>query len=402
MSLVRFVAWRFMLKGTEKGTFSGMTVFAWIAIGFGVGAMSSLLSIMYGFESALKDRILKAFPHVMVRSPQVGNLVDYDPSWTEKLKNIRGAVRVVPYLETEMIVQGDSRALGGVVWGLPKEDLSKMAGSVTKGSAPADKSKIPQVVLGSELSYRVDASAGSRIQLMSPLDRGGAMGLVPHSEVFEVSGIFSSGHYDFDQQYVFLELEDAQDLVRRGNKITGWQVWGKDVEDADELAAAIGKVIPSSLEAQSWTKFNAALFYSLKLEQYAMFTILSFAILIAVMNIAITLMMNVAQKKKNIGILRAIGASKSQVRRIFIWQGAFLGGVGLSLGAGLTILFLVCVKFLSPYQLPEIYYDRSIPVEIRPLSLLLIYVVATILIFLATLYPSAKATKLDPVEAIRE
>ena len=406
MSLVRFVAWRFMLKGTEKGTFSGMTLFAWLAIGVGVGAMSSLLSVMYGFESALKDRILKAFPHVMVKAAEVGALIDYDEKWTEQIKKIKGVRRVFPYVETEMIVQGDSRALGSVVWGLPKAEWERLANDenstlTSKSKKPSNKN-LPKIVLGSELAYRVDASNGGELQLLSPLGRTGPMGLIPQSEVVEVSGIYSSGHYDFDQQYAFLELGDAQDLLKKGNRITGWQVWGDDVEDADALEIAIAKILPTEWEAQSWTKFNSALFQSLRLEQYAMFSILSFAIIIAVMNIVITLMMHVSHKKKNIGILRAIGASTAQVRRIFIWQGAFLGGVGLCIGAALTVLILVYIKYFSSYQLPDIYYDRSIPIEIRPLSMVLIYVVATVMIYIATLYPSWRAAKLDPIEAIRE
>jgi lipoprotein-releasing system permease protein len=153
---------------------------------------------------------------------------------------------------------------------------------------------------------------------------------------------------------------------------------------------------------ETWRVFNSALFESLKLEQFAMFTILSFAILVAVMNITITLLMNIYYKKKNIGVLRSMGASQKQIRRIFLWEGLMLGGVGLVGGAILTGVLIFVIQNYEPFQLPAIYYDRSIPVEVRWQSLSVIYAVGAALILLATWLPSKKAAELDPVKAIRE
>jgi lipoprotein-releasing system permease protein len=400
--VIRSIAWRFMLKGTEKGTFSPMTLFAWLAIAVGVAAMASLLSVMYGFESSLKERVLKAYPHIMVR-PRVGNqpIKGYE-EWTKRFREMNPQGRVMPYVETEMIVQSERRALGAVIWGTPLPDLEQLKPNITEGKLPAPDSPIPQVILGSELAHRLSVELGSPLKIISPTEKRGAMGLIPQSQAFEVSALYSSGHYEFDEQYLYMVLEDAQDLMRWKNGISGWHLWAPRLEDAADLQKRIAAVLPPEWEAQSWEAFNSSLFHSLKLEQYSMFSILCFAVVIAVMNIVITLMMHVTHKRKNIGILRALGASKRQVRRIFIWQGALLGGVGLVIGALLTVLFIVYVRYFSSYQLPDIYYDRSIPIEIRPLSMLLIYAVAIVLIYFATLYPSGKAAKLDPIEAIRE
>lgn len=390
-----------MLRGTEKGRFSPMTFFAWLAIAVGIWAMSSFLSVMYGFESSLRERVLKAFPHVMVSNQQGSQPIQgYEP-WTERLKNVDGVDRVLQYVEAEMIVQSPRRTLGGVVWGIAEKDLARLSPDVTEGSVPKTGSETLQVLMGQELADRLGVFIGDEIRLISPTKSTGAMGMVPRSEVFNVVGFYQSGHYEFDQAYLFVVMQDAQDLLKWKNAISGWHIWGTDIDDADELEMRISQLLPPELKAQSWTKFNAALFSSLKLEQYSMFVILSLAILIAVMNIVITLMMHVTQKQRNIGVLRALGASKRQIQRIFIWQGAALGGVGLVIGAVLTVLFMVYLRYFSGYLLPEIYYDRSVPVEVRPLSIVLIYLVAIVFIFLATIYPSKKAASLHPIEAIK-
>lgn len=402
MSVERRIAWKFMLMGTEQGRFSPMTLFAWLAIGVGVGAMASLLSVMYGFESALRDRVLKAYPHVMVSPRADSGSIPDDPEWTKKLRALEGVKNVVPYLEAEMIVQSEYRTLGGVVWGTEEQDFLRLKPDIVRGKPPNPKSNIPQVLVGSELADRLSVNVGSRLKLVSPLQRQGAFGAVPRYDSFEVSGIYQSGHYDFDQQYLFGLLPDVQDLLRQEGKLSGWHVWGESLDHSGKIQEEIAAILPPEWEAQEWSVFNAALFSSLKLEQYAMFTILSFAILIAVLNIVITLMMHVTHKRRNIGVLRALGASANQIQKIFLWQGALLGGVGLALGAVLTAVILTYIKYFSAYQLPEIYYDRTIPIEIRPLHLTLIFAVAVVMILIATFFPSRQAARLNPIEAIRE
>ncbi|MBI4404276.1 MAG: ABC transporter permease [Deltaproteobacteria bacterium] len=401
MSFEPFIAKRFLLKGTASGAFSSLTLLSWLAIGVGVAAMSCLLSVMYGFETALKDRVLKAYPHVILK-PRTGDvaITDFD-SWTARLAGIPEVRRVLPYVESEMIVESQTRTLGAVLRGLPQEELTKLRTDIVEGTLP-DPSKEAAVLLGSELAGRLAVGVGDSIQVISPTEGTGMLGLVPKSQSYRVSGLYSSGHYDFDQQFLFTDIEEAQNLLKLEGRISGWQLWASDLERADQVAKAVSQMVPAQWQAQSWTQFNQALFHSLKLEQYAMFSILSLAIVIAVMNIIITLMMHVTHKRKNIGILRALGASRPQIRNIFIWEGAWLGASGLALGAVCTSAFIVYVRYFSSYQLPEIYYDRTIPIELRPLSVLAIYLVAIALIFLGTLYPAAKASNLDPVEAIRE
>jgi len=350
----------------------------------------------------LKEKVLNAYPHILVQAKSGTNKVVEQPHISEVIGKTKEVTRVFPYVQNEMILRSERRSVGAVVWGLPVSSLRDLKFSLSEGGWPDQEATIPQAIIGSELAYRVGLVSGDKFTLISPLKKEGALGLVPQSQVFQVSGVFSSGHYEFDEQYVILGLEDAQDLLGWENFITGWQVWVNKLEKTSEIAEWIQSGLPGELEVKSWESFNSALFQSLKLEQYSMFIILSFAILIAVMNIVITLTMNVVHKRKNIGILRALGATSQQIRSVFLWQGLLTGAVGLFIGALLMVLFVVYVKYFSHYQLPEIYYDRTLPIEIRPVSLMLVYLVATIFVYVATLVPSAQASKLSIIESIRE
>lgn len=398
----RMLAWRFLIKSTKRGRISPMTCFAWAAIAVGVWAMSSFLSVMYGLETSLKSKLLRAYPHVIVKTRRGSQPFRNYDKWTDRLAKAEGVRRIMPFLANEMIVQAPRRTLGGVVWGIPEGDFSYLSGEVVEGKTPDLSSRVPEILMGRELGHRLGLYVGQEVRLISPIKSGGAMGAVPRSAVYRVSGFYASGHYEFDQEYLFLVMEDAQDLQRVGDAISGWHLWGADYDAADDLQGAVAALIPEQWEAESWTSFNSALFQSLKLEQYSMYVILSFAIAIAVMNIVITLMMHVTQKRKNIGILRALGASQKQIRRVFVWQGFLLGAVGLAIGAVFTVGFIFYVKFFSTYQLPEMYYDRSLPIEARASSLVAIYVTAIVMIFLATWYPARKAADVHPIEAIRE
>lgn len=397
-----FIAWRFLRRGVSGARFSPMTFFAWLAIGVGVGAMSTLLSVMYGFESSLKEKVLKAYPHILVRPKEQNVPIKQHEAWTGTFQGVPGVVRVLPFVETEMLGQSGERTLGVVVRGVSLEEFKNMQPDFASGKLPRANASTPQVVVGAELAVRLALAEGDPLKIVSPVGTGGAMGLIPRSETYEVAATYRSGHYEFDQQYIFLLIEDAQDLLKWGNAISGWQIWVKDSADSTRIAEKLQKSVPSALQVEGWETFNSALFHSLKLEQYSMFLILSFAILIAVMNVVITLIMHVTNKRVNIGILRALGASKVQVERIFLYQGAYLGGIGMLLGACLTLVLLFALRTLPIYQLPAIYYDRSIPVEVRPMSLLLIYGIAAVLVFLGVVYPARKAASINPIEAIKK
>lgn len=401
MSFERMVGWRFMLLGTERGRFSPMTLFAWAAIGVGTGTMCALLSVMYGLETSIRDSLLKAYPHIMVKSADGKSVAGHEAIQAKLTKHPR-VVRAVPFVELEMIAQteGKKTGVGVIVWGLPSEEFQKMRREIEIGAPPDATARTTQIVLGGELARFLKADVGTGVRLISPVKRTGALGAIPENFSFTVSGLYYSESYELDKQYLFMLLEDAQDLTSQADKISGWRVWVENVDDSHDVADELASILPEGIAAHSWKSFNQALFESLKLEQWGMFLILSFAVFIAVLNVAITLMMHVTHKRRNIGIMRALGASKDAVRRVFLWQGVFLGLVGMILGAVLSFTLLVLIQYA--YEFPDIYYVRMVPVEVRPWSVVAVYIVATVLVVIATLYPSWKATELDPVEAMRE
>ncbi len=399
--MIPWIAWRFMLRGTDRGRFSPLTLFAWVAIGLGIGAMTGLISVMFGFEASLKARVLSASPHVKI-APKQGDRVSAPGAITEKLRSLAGVERVVPYVESEMIIHSSERTLGAIVWGIPREEFTRLATGVERGSLPSFESEMPEALVAVELSHRLQINPGSDVRLISPLQSIGSMALVPVQGTFRVTGVYASGHYEFDQQHLFVFLEDAQDLLRMDDAVHGWQIWGREIDLASGIALNARQMLGPEFDVQGWEEFNSALFQSLKLEQFAMFTILSLAVLVAVLNVGITLAMHVTYKRRNIGILRALGASERKIRGLFVWQGVWLGLVGMAIGGVITAAFFGYVRFYSQYQLPEIYYDRSLPIEMRPVPTLIIYIVCGVLVLLSTYLPARAAARLDPIAAIRE
>ncbi|MFM8313940.1 MAG: ABC transporter permease, partial [Deltaproteobacteria bacterium] len=267
MAITRNIAWRFMMKGTEKGQFSLMTFFSWTAIGVGVAAMCGLLSVMYGFENSLKTKVLNAYPHIIVSlRDSNGHLFD-NPQSVKNLNSQPGVVRVVPFIEREMILQSKTRSLGGVIWGLKQPDFDRVKKGLVEGELPSEQSQTPEVVMGQELAHRLHLFPGDEVKIISPISKTGLMGAMPKSEIFKVSGLYASGHYEFDEQYIYMQMEDAQDLLGWNQEISGYHVWTPEIEQADAVQKSLEPFIDKTLKAESWSVFNAALFQSLKLEQ---------------------------------------------------------------------------------------------------------------------------------------
>jgi len=240
------------------------------------------------------------------------------------------------------------------------------------------------------------------VYLLSPRGMISPIGHVPVMRRFRVAGIFESGFYEYDQTLAYIHLQEAQQLLRMGDAVTGVGIRVKDIYKADQVAEKVVATLGFPYWARDWMQMNKNLFSALKLEKKAMFIILTLIVLVAAFNIASTLIMMVMQKTKDIAILKAMGATDQSIRKIFIFKGMVIGCVGTL--TGLCLGFLGCF-FLKRYkfiELPgDVYYFTTLPVKLEFLDVFLIASAAMLICFLATLYPARQASKLNPVEAIR-
>ncbi len=243
---------------------------------------------------------------------------------------------------------------------------------------------------------------GDKITVVSPIGTIGPMGTIPKMKVFEVVGIFESGMYEYDSTLAYISIKNAQQFFNMGDVVSGIEVRLDNIYIAREVSEKIQSLLGFPYWARDWGQMNRNLFSALALERIAMFIILTLIILVAAFNIVSTLIMIVMEKNKDIAILMAMGATKKGIMKIFIFDGLMIGIVGTIIG--IVTGYISCI-LLAKYQfitLPsDIYYISHLPVKVKPFYILLIAVSAIIVSFLATLYPSYQASKLDPAEALR-
>jgi lipoprotein-releasing system permease protein len=271
------------------------------------------------------------------------------------------------------------------------------------GARPsAEKSSPPKlaIIVGKELAARLGTFVGDTINVISPSGTPGPLGIVPKIRKFEVVGIFDSGMYEYDSTLAYISMATAQDFFNTGDAVTGVEVKVDDIFAADRIAKEIEEALGFPYWARDWMKLNKNLFSALQLEKMMMFIILILIILVASFNIIGTLTMIVVEKSREIAILKAMGATRREVMRIFMVDGLVIGGVGTAIGIPLGLV--VCYLLQSFYTLPsDIYYISHLPIRIQPLDILVISLSAVAISFIATLYPSWQAARLNPSEALR-
>jgi lipoprotein-releasing system permease protein len=269
-------------------------------------------------------------------------------------------------------------------------------------TADSAEVSVPGIILGRELAMNLGVAEGAVVYIISPRGMMSPVGHIPGMKRFEVTGIFSSGFYEYDATLAYIHLETAQNLLRIGDAVTGIGVRITDIYHADRMSAAIGEDFGFPYWTTDWMQLNRNFFSALQLEKKAMFIILTLIILVAAFNIASSLIMMVLSKTKDIAILKAMGATDKSIRKIFVYKGLVIGLVGTMLGVILGVLGCYILKNYQFIELPgDVYYFTTLPVQLRYLDVFLIVVAAVGICFVSTLYPAYKASRLDPVEALR-
>jgi lipoprotein-releasing system permease protein len=405
MSLELFIAGKYLKAKRKEGFISLITFLSVTGVMLGVMALVVVIAVMNGAETDFRKRILGLEPHILVMN-YAGKFTNYSDALSNiaKIENIREAS---PILFAQAMIRTKRSFAGVMVRGIDPD----MGFSLVKGYNPEELKKnlvrsesnttIPKIILGKDLANSVGVIKGDKIILMSPKGFMSPMGHLPSMKQFIVAGTFNSGMYEYDSALAYVHLEEAQKLIGAKNKISAIGIWIDDVFDVKIVKEGISSIIGYPYYLRDWMEINKSLFSALKLEKTAMFIILTLIILVAAFNIASALIMMVMEKTKDIAVLKAMGATNKTIRKIFIYKGMIIGTIGTLIGTILGIIICLLLKKYDFIQLPDAYPFSTLPVQLEYLDVLRIDISALIICFLSTLYPSYKASKLHPVEALR-
>ncbi|MFA6221479.1 MAG: lipoprotein-releasing ABC transporter permease subunit [Desulfomonilaceae bacterium] len=401
------VGLRYLRAKRKQAFVSVISAFGVLGVMLGVMTLIIVLGVMNGFERDLKDKILGTVSHIVVMNNSTRSITDW-VQVMDRIKLIDGINAVTPYIYGQAMLSSRGRVRGVIVRGIdPKSapqviSISKyMEKGSLKGLGLAD-GDINGVIIGKELATSNSLRVGDSVQLISPQGKRTPIGAIPRVQNFRVVGIFKSGMYEFDSNLVYMDLAEAQKFFEMGSGVTGIEVNLKNIYDAPKIASRIESVLGAPYWTRTWRDMYRNLFSALKLEKIAMFIILTFIVLVAAFNIIISLIMLVMEKSRDIAVLKSLGATSDRIMRIFVVQGMIVGATGTFLGA---IAGLGGGALLAKYpfiELPEeIYTISTLPIAISTSDVLTICIVALTICFLATLYPSYRAARLEPAEALR-
>jgi lipoprotein-releasing system permease protein len=396
-----FLGLRYLKAKRKQAFVSIISIISVVGVMVGVMALIVVLSVMNGFRIDLMSKIMRVNTHVLIQNYE-GYVTNYIDTM-KKIEKMEGVVEATPSIDSGVMVNGE----GGLIRGIDTRSVGKVMdikplikdGSLS--SLDELHNGLPGIIIGSEFAGRIGVSIGDIITIVSFQGKKTPLGRSPNSRKYVVTGLFSSGYYQYDYTMTFVSLKEAQDLLGIDDSVTGIEVKVKDPEKSDVIGKAISKALGYPFWSIDWKASNKTLVSALNLEKYTMFIILTMIILVGALNIISALVMVVMEKSRDIAILRAMGATKRSLMRIFMIQGLFVGVAG-TLGGLLSGLGLC--YFISKYRLvlpQDIYYIDRLPVAVNPFDVTLITLAAIIISFLATIYPSWHASKMNPVEALR-
>ncbi len=386
------------LRSKRKEAFISFTT--WIAvvgIAIGVMALIIVIAVMTGFQNEIRSRILGINPHILLLN--LSGEIKEPESLANTVKGVKGVSHAFPFITFQAMVQSGRQLSGVAVKGLNADDVKFMDSLVKEGNISTLSQK-GNVLIGKELAKNIGLFIGDSLTLMVPFGGYSPMGAMPETVRARVGGIFETGMYEIDNTLIIMPLSDVESVMGIG--ATGIEVKLNDVYSANETRKELMQKIGPNYYARTWIEMNRNLFSALKLEKIAMFIILALIIFVASFNIITSLIMTVMEKKKDIAILKSIGAKKQSIMRIFMIEGITIGVVGSIVGSLGGYISCAIIKHTKLIELPkEIYYITRLPAEISILDILLIAVVTAVICVLATIYPSYKASKIDPVETLR-
>ena len=429
MSYESLISLRYLKSGTGRGFLSLIGLISILGVFLGVASLDVVLSVMKGFEDELRDKIIGASSHVVVMSYE-GDFEDF-AEVEKKLEHFPGVTSTSPFIYNQGMLVTEYAVSGSVIRGIDPNNSASVAAvaeAVGKGSLPEENknrevlfdegarivsgllhktaSGNPPIIIGRELSNLIGATIGDTVNLVSPYGKIGPFGPTAKIRKFGVTGVFDYGMIEYDSSTAYVSLEDAMDFFETRSKITGIEVRVDDIYQARETGDKIAETLGYPFYSRNWEDSNRSLFRALRLERMAIGIFLGFIVLVAALNIVSTLTMLVMEKKRDIAVLMSMGARKSGIRKIFIYDGMIIGAVGTLLGT--LFGYLICrfletsnfIKEAIPFD-DNVYPISEFPVRIEPVYFLVVAASSLLICFLATLYPSYRASRENPVESLR-
>ncbi len=408
------IGWRYTRAGRatrRNGFISFISGVSMLGIALGVAALIIVLSVMNGFQKEVRDRMLGVVSHIEVFAPGGQALPDVDRTLREAKAHPQ-VLGAAPFVAAQALVARGEEMKGAMVRGIDPAREPEVSDVATGAQAAVLAELVPGefgVVLGGELARSMGVIKGDRVTLIAPSGQVTPAGVVPRLKQMTVVGTFDSGHYEYDSALVFIHWEDAAKIFRLEGP-TGVRLKLKDLHQAREVAQDLSRTMSGDLLLRDWTRQNRTWFAAVQVEKRMMFIILTLIVAVAAFNLVSTLVMTVTDKRADIAILRTLGASPRSIMGIFVVQGAMVGVIGtlagLLLGLGVAFNIDVIVpaleRLLGASFLPQdIYLISRMPSDPQQSDIVPVAVIALLMAFVATLYPSWRASQVNPAEALR-
>ncbi|SUE43822.1 lipoprotein-releasing ABC transporter permease subunit [Roseomonas gilardii] len=409
----RAVAFRYLRARKGERFVSVIAIFSLVGIALGVATLIIVMSVMNGFRQELLGRILGLNGHMGVYSAEGGKLPDFDDI-AAKVRAVPGVVTATPIVEGQVLFTSDAGgASGGIARGIRPEDLRArplIAGNIRLGSLERFGGD-DTIVVGTRLAQKLGLRLGDRITLVSPQGRTTVIGTVPRLRSYEVVAMFEAGMNEYDSSYVFMPFQAAQIYFQTQGAASQVEVFVDNPDRVGAIAREIyAALMPTRVRILDWQSANSSFFNAVQVERNVMFLILTLIIIVAAFNIVSSLIMLVKDKTKDIAVLRTVGATRGAIMRIFLLCGASVGVAGTLIGFLIGIVFCAnierireALQALTGTELfsPEVYFLTRLPAVVNPHEVAQVVLMGLGLSLLATLYPSWRAAKTDPVVALR-